>query len=154
MEWQRDIDRYSSKRDMLNAAGATNRRWVMRSFLAAVIFGCLFVPVVSAKEDKEETESEAVERYNQILNAKTTIDVIGYPFSKLCSDLSKKHGIPITLDPKGLKEVGATRNMSITLTLKDIPLSRALTMLLKPRRLAFHVTPTGLVITALPKPPK
>jgi hypothetical protein len=118
------------------------------------MFGCLFPAAARAVDDKEETESEAVQRFTRILNVKSEIDVIEEPLSRVCSDLSKRHGIPITLDPKGLKEVGASPKRLVSIKCEDIPLSTILTVLLDPQKLTYNVTPTGLVITAKPKPPK
>jgi hypothetical protein len=123
----------------------------MRSLLSLVMLGCLFPVMVIAKE---ETEAEAIERFTRILNAKSSVDVIELPLSRICSDLAKRHAIPITFDPKGLKEVGASPQTLVSMKLDKLPLSTVLETILDPMKLRYNVTPTGLVITAKPKPPK
>jgi hypothetical protein len=55
-------------------------------------------------------------------------------------------GIPFYVDPVGLQEAEKTMSSPITLSLEDVPLSTALTLMLKQLGLTYSVQKDGIVI--------
>ena len=82
------------------------------------------------------------------LHQRLTYHKINQPLAEFLQFIAKKYGINIVLDEFGLKEEGLTAQTPVTIDCDEIPLGRALELMLKPLGLAYSIDDEVLKVTS------
>ncbi len=85
------------------------------------------------------------------LKQKTSLEFVETPLKDVLDYLSKKHRIPIQMDPSGLKDVGCDPDTQVKCKLSGISLRSALEIMLDELQLKWSIHHDVLMITTLQK---
>lgn len=92
--------------------------------------------------------SLAEEKVYKSLSDTTEVEFVDVPVSEALAFLADRHGSPIKLDGRALKELEITRDAPVTLNVKGITLRSALRLLLNDLNLEFIVQNEVILVTS------
>jgi hypothetical protein len=101
------------------------------------------VPTQSVKPQKRRRKSTP----EQALNHETSCEFSETPLSDVVEYLSKLHGVEISLNVRGLDDVGIADDTPVTFNLQGVRLSSALNLILQPLDLTWIVNKDSILIT-------
>ncbi len=102
----------------------------------------------AAKQKPNEKSAAEEERIAKALDKKITLKFDKTPLSEVARQIATHAGINLVIDSLGLSDEGVTPDEKITIDVKDVTLSSALQLILKPLRLAFLIQDEVLKITS------
>lgn len=93
-------------------------------------------------------ENPAEQKIRDALGRSMTLEFVESPFGDVISFLRSHTGVNIVLDRKRLEKQDVTTDTPVTFRVEEIPLSKALPILLDPLHLTYRVQDEVLFITA------
>jgi hypothetical protein len=117
----------------------------------------LLVLVASSPAMAQPAQTKAIQ---EKLNRVVSLDFENAPLEEVIAYIKKEtkdpnnprdRGIPIYIDPQGLRAAGATMQSPITIKMDGAPLKTTLPLILKQHNLGYIVRNGLLTITSLPR---
>jgi hypothetical protein len=81
------------------------------------------------------------------LTTNTVVECVNTPLRDVCAKLAAYRGIQVRIDEAALIDARIDRDIGVTYTVTDFPLRTALSSMLEPRGLDWHVGQGAVVIT-------
>lgn len=94
-------------------------------------------------------DSESIMSTANKLDAHTEIKLTAVPLNAALKSLGDDHNLTIQLDSAALAQAGIDERSTVTLSLQDVTLGKALTRIVMPKGLAWRIGPDGVEVTTI-----